>query len=59
LSDLFAAEARVDKEAGFAGFEVGAIAAGAAAEDGELDGHAVEGRKGERSGQWEFGDGIR
>lgn len=36
------AEAGIDQEAGIAGFEVGAIAAGTAAQNGELHGHADE-----------------
>lgn len=39
LADLAAAEARIDQEADFGRLEVGAIAAGPAAEDGELNGH--------------------
>jgi hypothetical protein len=40
LSNLAAAESGVDEEACVVGFEVGAIPAGTAAENGELDGHA-------------------
>ena len=37
LADLPAAEPGVDQEPDFAGFEIGAIAAGAAAKDGEVN----------------------
>ena len=39
LPDLPEAEAGVDQEARLRGFEVGAIAGGTAAEDGQLNGH--------------------
>ena len=39
LADLARAEPGVHEDAGFVGFDVGAIAAGTAAEDGEFDGH--------------------
>src|SRR5439155_6259763 len=40
IADLPAAEARVDEQACFVGFDIGAIAGGAAAENRKLNGHA-------------------
>ena len=40
LADLARAEPGVHEDTGFIGFDVGAIAAGTAAENGEFDGHA-------------------
>ena len=40
LADLARAEPGIHEDAGFIGFDVGAIAAGSAAENGEFDGHA-------------------
>ena len=39
LADLARAEPGVHEDAGFIGFDIGAIATGTAAEDGEFDGH--------------------
>jgi len=39
LADLARAEPGIHEDAGFIGFEVGAIATGTAAENGEFDGH--------------------
>ena len=40
LADLARAEPGVHEDAGFSGFDIGAIATGTAAENGEFDGHA-------------------
>ena len=39
LADLTPAEARIDEDAGFVGFHVGAIAGRTAAENGEANSH--------------------
>lgn len=51
LADLARRKPGVHEHAGFGGFEVGAIAAGTAAEDGEFDGHALHGNGGKVRGQ--------
>ena len=45
LANLASAEAGINEDAGVVGFEIGAVAGGTAAEDGELDGHGKDGRE--------------
>ena len=50
LADLAEAEARIDQDAGFVGLHVGAIAGGAAAENGQSNRHSLRygrGKKGQ------------
>src|SRR4051812_25635229 len=54
LPDLSSAESGVDEEPDFAGFEIGAVAAGTAAENRELDRHARENKMSAQSNQLFF-----
>ena len=51
LANLPSAEAGINEDAGVVGFEIGAVAGGTAAEDGELDWHRIDGREQGRVGQ--------